>query len=30
MLCVEAAQVMTPIEVRPGDTWAGSQRFTVL
>jgi glucose-6-phosphate 1-epimerase len=30
MLCVEAAQVMTPIEVRPGDTWAGWQRFTVL
>jgi glucose-6-phosphate 1-epimerase len=30
MLCVEAAQVMTPIEVRPGDTWAGWQRFSVL
>ncbi len=30
MLCVEAAQVMTPIEVRPGDTWAGWQHFTVL
>jgi len=29
MLCVEAAQVMTPVEVRPGDTWAGWQRFTV-
>jgi glucose-6-phosphate 1-epimerase len=30
MLCVEAAQVMTPAEVRPGDAWAGWQRFTVL
>jgi glucose-6-phosphate 1-epimerase len=25
MLCVEAAQVAVPIELRPGETWVGSQ-----
>jgi glucose-6-phosphate 1-epimerase len=30
MLCVEAAQVMTPVEVAAGQTWQGWQRLTVL
>lgn len=30
MLCVEAAQVLTPIRVSPGGGWSGWQRLTVL
>ena len=30
MLCVEAAQVMTPVEVAAGEAWQGWQRFTVI
>ena len=30
MLCVEAAQVMSPVEVAAGQTWQGWQRLTVL
>jgi len=30
MLCVEAAQVDTPVKVSPQATWQGWQRFTVL
>jgi hypothetical protein len=30
MLCVEAAQVMTPVEVAAGQTWQGWQRLTVI
>jgi glucose-6-phosphate 1-epimerase len=30
MLCVEAAQVMSPVEVATGETWQGWQRLTVL
>ncbi len=29
MLCVEAAQVMTPVQVAPGEQWQGWQRLTV-
>ena len=28
MLCVEAATVMTPISLSPGEIWSGAQRFT--
>ena len=30
MLCVEAAQVYTPIRIAPGDFWQGAQRLRVL
>jgi glucose-6-phosphate 1-epimerase len=29
MLCVEAAQVMAPVQVAPGEQWQGWQRLTV-
>jgi len=30
MLCVEAAQIYTPITIEPGDFWQGAQRLSVL
>ncbi len=30
MLCVEAAQVLKPIELPPGETWAGMQTLELL
>ena len=30
MLCVEAAQVLRPIELAPGETWAGMQTLELL
>lgn len=30
MLCVEAAQVVHPVQLEPGETWSGSQFLTLL
>jgi len=30
MLCVEAAQVLRPIELQPGESWAGMQTLELL
>jgi glucose-6-phosphate 1-epimerase len=30
MLCVEAAQVLKPVELAPGESWAGMQTLELV
>lgn len=30
MICVEAAQIGSPVELKPGGTWSGSQILAIV